>query len=766
MTVGAVFVYLFPRFFTHTNTKKHLAWSAFWFGILIVVSFLVYLVIPFNLPTFSKSFFFEFKTLLFIYLLVAIPFIASGVTVSLALTRFPKQTSRLYAADLVGAAFGCIVLIATLHFMTAPTAVFVVALIALLGAFAFANESSMRLVKIGSAFLAIVFLVIAVLNTYAASNQNAFLKLTHVKGAAETGVIYERWNSFSRVTVWGNPDWTQEPFGWGFSPVHPPKEQIKQLWLFIDATAGTPLTGFASDLKTVDFLKYDIVNLAHYLRPQSDVLVIGSGGGRDILSALVFNQKTVTGVEVNENVIKAVHDRFGDFTGYLDKNPKVTIVHSEGRNYIVRSEQKFDIIQASLIDSWAATAAGAFVLTENSLYTVEAWKIFLEHLTDRGILTFSRWYFYKQPAEMYRLVSLAAESLRQINVTNPREHIIVVRRLGEGNNPDAPDGLGTILVSRLPFTAEDIDTIQRITTDFGFDLVLTPRYAIDNTFATLGSLGTPEKNKDFLATFPLKISAPTDDAPFFFQMLRFKDIFSPETWEIGKMSANTKAVVVIGILLIITFLLALLCIVVPLAFSAHGNTRQILPFLFYFTAIGLGFMLVEISQIQRLIIFLGNPVYSLSVLLFSLLISSGIGSFLTQRVSDTTLLRNGFKLLLGLIASLVFFGLITSTIISFFDATGQLIRIIVSIIIIFPIGFFMGMAFPIGMRIASQKVSRTTPLLWGVNGATSVFASVLAYAIALNAGISVVFWIGVVCYTGALLSFIWFKLLSQKLILN
>lgn len=764
MAVGAVLVYLFSRFFTYEKTKKHLAWASFLFGILTVASFLTYLVIPFAPPAFTDSFLSEFKTLFIIYFISAIPFVASGIVVSLALTRFPKQTSALYAADMIGAALGCVILVAMLYFVTAPTAVFLAAFFALVGAFTFSIDSATRSIKIGSAIFAVAFLVIAAFNTYAANNQSAFIKLTYVKGAPEKGTIYERWNSFSRITVWGDEEWTQEPFGWGSSPLYPPKDKIHQLWLFIDATAGTPLTGFNGDLKSVDFLKYDIVNLAHYLRPQSDVLVIGAGGGRDILSALVFDQKSVVGVEVNENIIDAVHKKFGDFTGHLDRHPKVEIVHGEGRNYISQSGQKFDIIQASLIDSWAATAAGAFVLTENSLYTVEGWKIFLGHLSERGVLTFSRWYFREQPGEVYRLVSLAAESLRVIGVTDPRSHIIVARRLGEGDNPDAPDGIGTILVSRLPFTDADISAVERITSDLGFDLVLTPRYAIDDIFASLASL-SEQGNEKLFTELPLKISAPTDDSPFFFQMLRFKDMFNPEAWDFGKMSMNMKAVAVIGILLIISFVLALFFIIIPLIFTAARGTtgaEGILPFLLFFAFIGLGFILIEISQMQRLIIFLGNPVHSLSVLLFSLLISSGIGSLFTQKISDDSISRSGAKLLLVLISSLVIFGIATPLLIALFSTAAQFTRIVLSILIMLPIGLFMGMAFPVGMRIAMRKMPHITPLLWGVNGATSVFASVLAYAIALNTGNFVVFWIGVFCYVGAILCFFWRMSSSQN----
>ncbi|MEE8177429.1 MAG: hypothetical protein V3T65_05490, partial [Acidobacteriota bacterium] len=152
------------------------------------------------------------------------------------------------------------------------------------------------------------------------------------------------------------------------------------------------------------------------------------GGGRDVLSALTFDQKSVLAVEINEDILGAVNGRFGEFTGHLDQNPKVTFVNDEARSYISRQQERFDIIQVSLIDTWAATAAGALVLTENSLYTLEAWKLFLERLTPRGVLSFSRWYHESRPSQFYRLTALATTSLLQSGVSNPRDHIVIIKK--------------------------------------------------------------------------------------------------------------------------------------------------------------------------------------------------------------------------------------------------------------------------------------------------------------------------------------------------
>ena len=224
--------------------------------------------------------------------------------------------------------------------------------------------------------------------------------------------IVERWNSHAAIAV--HKDVSQGAFSWGMSPVYKGDNHPKQLFLFIDAAAGTVFTQWdGKRAEQVQHLRYDITSLAHHLRPESDTLVIGVGGGRDIVTALLFNAPRVTGVEINKDILDLLEYDFADFTGRLARNPKVRFIHDEARSYIERSGERFDIIQASLIDSWAATAAGAFTLTENSLYTQEAWVEFLNHSTDRGVITFSRWWVRERPGEMLRCASLAYAALQK-----------------------------------------------------------------------------------------------------------------------------------------------------------------------------------------------------------------------------------------------------------------------------------------------------------------------------------------------------------------
>ena len=760
MAVGAVAVFLRPAVFTPQHAARQLAAGSAVFAVTTVLSYLTHLSIPFVLDTSLVTIF----GLALTYTALSIPFIASGVVVSIALTRFPRQVSALYAADLCGAALGCLVVGPVLRYADAPTAVLGTAAVAGAAAWIFAagrehvaGEPGAGRARSGlrraSAAIALILVVATAAHAVAARHNRGWMRLVWVKGQFEARPLVEKWNSFSRVRVIGNPDKFIRPSGWGLSTTLPGDRSARELHLDIDSYAGTELTRFDGDLAQVDHLKYDVTNIAHYLRPDSRVIVVGTGGGRDVLSALAFGQRSVTGVEINDGILALVNGRFGDFTGHLDRDPRVHFVNDEARSYIARLDSRADLIQISLIDTWAATASGAFVLTENSLYTVEAWRIFLDHLAPRGILSVSRWYYANRPGEVYRMAALASTTLLQMGVTRPGDHFAIVRARPAGSG--GPDGIGTLLLSRDPLSAADLDALETVATRLHFEIVQSPRHSADDTFAALADGARLEST---IAGYPLNLAAPTDDRPFFFHMLRLRDIFHPGRWrDQGIVQFNMTAVGVLGILFAIVLVLTTLCIILPLLMARpRPDFAVAAPHLLYFAAIGFGFMLIEISQVQRLAIFLGHPVYSLSVVLFSLLLSSGAGSLSTASLvrgshgSAAAITRVGL-----LIAVLVIFGLLTPVLVHHFEAASTPVRILISVGTLFPLGFFMGMAFPIGMRRALAAAPSLAPWLWGVNGAASVCASVLAVVIALGAGIAASFWAGAFCYLGALLALMW-----------
>lgn len=745
MSVGAIAVYLMPRHFTYEKAPVQLAAYTLLFALSVLLSFSLHLYVPFIIP--GKLAETAFNVVI-TYVVIAVPFIFSGVSVCLALTRFPSNVATLYSADLVGASLGCILLVPLLSLVDGPTAVLVTAFAGALAALLFALGTESKRLRVGSAASLAVLLALIAANIALSPTYSQPIRLQWVHGSRESIPLHEKWNCFSRIRIAGDPQEEHRPMAWGLSDAWPADRKVKELNLTIDAGADTVLTAFHGDFKDVEHLKYDLTNLAHYLRPGARVLVLGVGGGRDVLSALAFNQSHVDGVEINDNILEAVTRKFADYTGHLEKNPHVSLINDEARSFVARSNQLYDIIQISLVDTSAATAAGAYVLTEHSLYTEEAWRTFLTKLTDRGVLTVSRWYFPTRPAEVYRLMTLASSALHDVGVKEVKDHIIVMAAFQRGNGGRASHGIGTILVSKAPFTSEDVAMAEKFAEEKQFKMVYSPKTVSDEVFTKLVS---PADADGFVKSYELNIAAPTDDCPYFFHMLRFKDMFNVGLWEQGVMSANATAIGVLGCLLITVLFLTSCCTLVPLWLTADKTVlKGSGPFLLYFASIGFAFMFIEISQMQRLIVFLGHPVYGLSVVLFTLLLASGTGSMFSVSTAGLTPKR----IFIALLVLLILFGFLTTPMTSTFAGASTPVRIIISALLLFPIGFFMGMAFPLGMSLAVSKAERLAPWLWGINGATSVCASVIAVVLAMSLGIAATFWFGAAAYAMAFAAYL------------
>jgi hypothetical protein len=606
MTLGAVLVYLWSDWFKPSRARANLALCSALFGVTAVWSLDIHLRAGID-PSQITS---PFSQLALAYGVIAVPFVFSGIATAIVLTQFPRHISRLYAADLAGAACGCVLIIGVLDLVGGPRTALPVAAVAMLASLGFLLKAAKGLGRLRTV---VAGCLIAVFfgTTFGFALDRRVRQLGYGKGSAHDRLYYEKWNSYSRVAV-AFPTF-EAPFGWGLSDTYKYKTALNQLHLNIDASAETVMTAFSGDLGSLEHLKFDVTNIAHNLVTQGRVFVIGAGGGRDVLSALVYDQAQVVAVEVNGSIIHALNGVFGDLTGHLDRHPKVRFVNDEARSYLARTPEPFDLIHISLIDTWAATAAGAFVLSENTLYTTDAWKLFIRRLTNGGILSVSRWYRRPRPAEMYRTTALATETLRREGIADPRAHLMVIAtRAKAGDAADLP-GVATLLMKRTPFTGGEIATIEAITKTMNFDLVIAPRPSDNPDFVALTNSKTLDR---FIARFPEDLSPPTDDRPFFFKM---------ESSLLQGLLAYVAA-------------LTLGFIVVPVFLKAEPRVlRDNLTLSLAFAAIGVGFMLIEIAQMQRLTFLLGHPTFSLSVVLFGLLISSGAGSFVSGRPAAASL---------------------------------------------------------------------------------------------------------------------------------
>lgn len=728
MTVGALAVHLLPHRFPAEGVQRQLWAFALLFGVAVVVCFAVQLAIPFT-PRATLG---GIASVVATCVVISIPFVFSGVVVCLALTRFPSRVNRLYAVDLIGAGLGCVLLVLLFSWIDGPSLVVLVGALAAAGAVAFAAGDRNRRGLVMAAVTVAVLAGFAGINAHRYTQGSPLLRIIWAKEARDPDHEYERWNAFSRLTVDGDPDDTNTDI----------------LGLVIDTTAGTGLNRYSGDPDESDFTRDQVQNLPHHIRSDADVFVVGVGGGTDVLSALEFEQRSVTGAEINGDIIDLVHNRFGDFTGHLDQDPRVEIVNDEARSHLARTDERYDIIQISLIDTWAATAAGAFALSENALYTTDAWNLFMDRLQDGGILSVTRYFRTEdaagapvRPLETYRTLALASEVLTQRDVEDPREHILAYR--ADTGYPGVD--LATVLVSPDPFSTSDLATVAETSDELGFTPLLTPDGAAD---PLLGDLTAPGGPGDALDAVDADISPPTDDRPFFFQMA---DIGTFLSGDIGSDDHVTRPVLVLGLLAVTVVGLAACCIGLPLLLARRrdrdrADRRRIVPFYTYFLGIGLAFLLIEIAQLQRLSIFLGHPTYGLTVSLFSVLVFSGIGSMLTERIVRADRPRSLLVPLGALVTVVVIAGLVTPTVLRAMDWATTPARIATAVALLAPLALVMGMPFAVGMRAAAAVANAPTAFLWGINGAASVCASVMAVVIALFFGISAAFWTGALMY--------------------
>ena len=558
-----------------------------------------------------------------------------------------------------------------------------------------------------------------------------------VPGVANTRVLeFVRWNSFSRVHV--RPSSLETPAMWGPSSDMPPSV-IEQRGMAIDGSAGTAMYRFEGDFGKLEFLKYDVTNLAYYIRHAGRAAVIGVGGGRDLLSAQLFGFRDVTGVELNPIFIDLLSRVFRSYNNLADLQGTRLFV-DEARSWFARSSNHFDSIQMSLIDTWAATGVGAFSLSENGLYTLQGWRTFFDHLTPSGTFTVSRWYSPNNVAETGRMLSLAMATLLDERISSPREHIFLA----------ATGTLATLIVARAPFTPEELATLTTTADRLHFTILVSPKLQSKSpVLSKIMTATTLQGLNEAVANYPLDLSAPTDERPFFFNQLRITDpasLWLALSSIAGVANGNLVATVTVAVVIVLSAILVLISVVVPSLPSVRRVTPRIAVLgSGYFILIGLGFMFVEIGLILRISIYLGHPVYGMAIGLFGIIVSTGLGSLCSYRLSLLTGLR--LQLWTGALGLyLIFLPYWFPVLINQFAAGGILVRAAVSLTAIIPSGVLMGFAFPTGIEIVNAIDSRPTPWFWAVNGAAGVLAAGIAVIVSIQSTISTTLWCGAACY--------------------
>ena len=729
MTAGALVVYFRPIDRDAPEMLGRLGRDAARLGWAIPISYVLLLLIPLRVEPVLTT------VVLFVVFaaVLALPFVASGMVVASALTRTQWPLGRIYAVDLAGAALGAVAMPLLLRVLDGGSAILFLGVLAgiasLLFAFA-AGRSELR----RSAWV-----VIAVCGALVAINawMDRGLVPLWVKGSPEDRslVVLERWNSHARVQVSRAVKIPGALWGAG-TKCKPPK--IEQRLMVIDGDAATPLYSVKDSLEELRFLDCDVTNVVHQLRSGGPMAIIGVGGSRDVQTALLHEHRPVVGIEFNGVLLDVLRGPMGAPTK-VPNHAGVTLVHDEARSYLSRTNQKFQVIQASLIDTWAATGAGAHALGENGLYTVEAWQVFLDRLEPRGVLSVSRW----ASGESVRLIPLAMAALFEHGVKSPRDHLLLVR----GGR------VTTLLISPDPFTAEDLQRLDGAVEQFGFELLVTPSKHELNRQDWLAAPNREALEERTLLP-GLDFRPPTDDRPFFFNVVRPSAFWHPfPQGTAGNIEGNATATGALVLALFASLVLSMVAIVLPLVRrrSAESGARanwkdaSLLGGVGYFACIGVGFMLCEIGLLQRLSLVLGHPSYSLMVVLASLVGAAGIGSWVSDRLPlDRRPWCYVFPFVAGgLVLSAAF---VLPAIAPRVAPMSTMIRAVIAGGMSAGIGISLGLAFPAGMRIFGVRFPAQTPWFWGVNGVGSVLASSFALLIALGWGLRWLFVVSACCY--------------------
>ncbi len=718
MAGGAVFVFLRGERARGDAAGSLLARSTCGMALPIPIVHACTLVIP--VPPLTEARLSLVLPLAVLVVLLSIPFFLSGVAVTVALTRLHAPIGRLYAWDLAGASLGCLGVIPLLVHTNLTSAMLAAAAAAALGAACFARVAGRG---IAVPLLAAICLGgVATWNSRADAFPVLYPKNQGLWLTADNAEM-RAWTTHAYVVL-GKPGEGPVYF-WGPGRGADGFTATLQ-WLTLDGEAATPVTKWDGRVESLGWVPHAVTRLPYQLR-RGDVAVIGVGGGRDVLSAIWGRSTSIAGIEINRALVQLLEHRARAFAGIADR-PEVALVNDEARAHLARTSNRFDIIQMSLIDTWAATGAGAFTLSENGLYTREGWRIVLDRVKPHGLFSVSRWFSPSRSSETSRLLSLAVASLLDRGITRPGDHLVMA----------ASGNVATLLVSPEPLAAADRDAVSRAVAEYGFHVLLSPwQPAEDPLLAAILASASPQALSAAIADDRYDYSAPTDERPFFFNMLKPASLLDLTAVPKGGVAGgNLRATVTLLVLLALTTLLVGLIVILPLLRS--GRPKGLSPGQFwaamaYFALIGAGFMLVQIPFLQRFSVYLGHPTWTLAIILFGMILCTGVGSAISDRIAIGApwLPSAPIAVALALVAE-------TWLIQPVFDLTAAWTlgwRTAVVLAMVAPVSVLLGLAFPIGMRLAGARSDHALAWLWGVNGASGVLASVAAVAVSMWFGI-------------------------------
>jgi len=743
---------------------KIFAACAILFGVSALVSFLVAQALPFN----ALAVVWEPAQLLYLpimYLLLVVPFFCGATCIGLSFVRFGDEAGRVYAFNLIGSAVGALGIIGVLFVMTVQDALKLVAILSLLSAAVISLQERWGLRSVLVTGYGILALVIwaALPDAWFALRISEYKELASVLKITGTKVLSERSGPLGLLTVVESPN---VPFRYvpGLSlnaEALPPD----QLGVFTDGGSMTAVTRFDGQREQLTYLNYTTDALAYQFTTRPSVLVLGAGGGRNVLQAVYHHAKHIDAVELDANMVRVVQQDYAREAGNIYSRPDVHVHLAEARGFTASSQRQWDLIQIPLLD---ASGGGIHGLSETYIYTAEAFSGYIERLRPGGWLSITRW-LKLPPRDTLRLFATALDALRGSGVEAPENQLMLIRGLNTT----------TLLVKNGAITETEIARARGFAQARSFDLCYHPQISADEAnryniletpyfFAGTKALIGTERDS-FMSHYKFDVAPVTDEKPYFFNFLKWRHL--PELLSIQRSGGagllELGSLILVGTLVQATILSALL-ILAPLwirrrSLAGFGQLWRVAG---YFLALGLAFLFIEIAFIQKFILFLSHPLYAVAVVLTGFLLFAGIGSGVSSSIAER--IDNWHKThpgrmpylsaiqfsVAGIITVSLIYMLILPTVFAALLSITDTGKVLVSLLLIAPLAFFMGMPFPLGLSRVWSGAPALVPWAWGVNGCASVLSAMLATLIAMNFGFSVVIWAAAIFYACAAAVFV------------
>jgi hypothetical protein len=719
------------------------------FGLTSVGCYMLAQHIPFN----AEEILWDARQVVYLgimFLLLTIPFFLAATAICLSFIQYEETVPRIYAADLFGAGIGSLIILVLLYFLFPQWILIVIGVSGMTAVILASFEINYPHKKylIIASFVLIGILINAGLSfNLKISSYKSLTQTLRIDGTAVTEELSSPLGYLNIVKS------EQVPFRYapGLS-IRAQYEPLKQLGIFVDGDNMSVITQFPANLDKLQYLDQMTSAAPYHLKNINQALIIGAGGGADVLQAKFHQIPNIDAVELNPQVVGLLNGTYAEFAGHLYQQENIHMHIKEARSYLSATQSRYDLIQLALIDAFTASSSGLYALNESYLYTVEAFGQYLAHLKPDGYLAITRW-IKLPPRDSLKLVATAIRALEKNGITSPQKQIIQIRSWQTS----------TLLIKNGIVTDQELAKLQQFCSDRAFDLTYTPTLTRDqaNRFNVLSepmfyqAISTMLSNEraQFLAHYKFNLQPATDDRPYFnhfFKWTAFGEIFHLRRQ--GGMPLLEWGYMILIATLFIAALLSIVLIILPLWFyrrtrlSTLSNIKRLSVF-YYFFAIGLAFLFIEIAYIQKFMLYLHHPIMTIAVVLTAFLVFAGAGSLwsgqLLRHYSSQIILK---YVVIGITILCISYLFLLEPIFTYLAAVSGSLKIIISIGLIAPLAFCMGMPFPVGLHALTKYANQYVPWAWGINGCASVISAVLATLLAIHFGFSAVILTAVFLY--------------------